>query len=62
MAGGRGATGRDLIAFLREVAPPSADENYGSGHAQATGGALRTEDWPAFLRNLGFPQPSGVAA
>ena len=50
----RSATGRDLIAFLREVAPPGVDENYGNGHAQATGGALRTADWPVFLRNIGF--------
>ncbi len=50
----RSATGRNLIAFLRDVAPPSADENYGNGHEQATGGALRTEDWPLFLRNIGF--------
>ena len=58
----RSATGRNLIAFLRDVAPPSADENYGSGHEQATGGALRVEDWPVFLRNLGFPAAQGVAA
>ncbi len=58
----RSATGRDLIAFLREVAPPAADENYGNGHAQATGGALRTQDWPVFLRNLGFPEGLGAAA
>ncbi len=50
----RSATGRNLIAFLREVAPPGADENYGNGHEQATGGALRREEWPAFLRTLGF--------
>ena len=50
----RSATGRNLIEFLRDVAPPNADENYGSGHEQATGGALRTADWPLFLRNIGF--------
>ncbi len=55
----RSATGRNLIMFLREVAPPSADENYGNGHEQATGGALRTEDWPAFLRNIGFGLDGG---
>ena len=49
----RSGTGRNLIDFLREVAPPSADENYGSGHEQATGGALRAEDWPVFLHNIG---------
>ena len=50
----RSATGRNLITFLREVAPPNIDENYGNGHEQATGGALRTADWPVFLRNIGF--------
>ena len=59
----RSATGRNLIAFLREVAPPNADENYGNGHEQATGGALRLADWPLFLRNLGFSDAdAGVAA
>lgn len=50
----RSATGRNLIAFLRDVAPANVDENYGNGHEQATGGALRTADWPTFLRNIGF--------
>ena len=56
----RSATGRNLIAFLKEVGPPGADENYGNGHEQATGGALRTADWPVFLRNIGFG-PDGRA-
>lgn len=51
----RSATNRDLIGFLRDVAPPGADENYGNGHAQATGGALRLDDWPVFLGRIGFP-------
>ncbi len=58
----RSATGRNLIDFLRAVAPPGADENYGNGHEQATGGALREADWPVFLRNLGFPTARGEAA
>lgn len=44
----------DLIAFLARHAPPGADENYGSGHARATGGALRNPDWNIFVRGLGF--------
>lgn len=56
----RSATGRNLIQFLRDVAPVNADENYGNGHEQATGGALRTADWPVFLRNIGFG-PDGRA-
>lgn len=50
----RTARDLDLLAFLAERAPPGADENYGSGHRQATGGALRPADWNAFIRGLGF--------
>ena len=50
----RSATGRNLIAFLREVAPPDVDDTYGNGHEQATGGALPLASWPIFLRNIGF--------
>ena len=50
----RTALPRNLIALLREVAPPGADENYGGGHEQASGGALRLDDWPVFLRNIGL--------
>ncbi len=52
----RTATDRNLIDFLSERRPRGADENYGSGHAQATGGALRPEDWNQFVRELGFPE------
>jgi single-stranded-DNA-specific exonuclease len=52
----RTATGRNLIDFLAERRPPGADENYGSGHAQASGGALRPADWNHFVRELGFPE------
>lgn len=45
---------RDLIAFLADHAPPGADQHYGSGHRQATGGALRFPDWNAFIGELGF--------
>ena len=47
---------RDLIAFLAERRPAGADEHYGSGHRQATGGALRPPDWNAFISALGFPE------
>jgi single-stranded-DNA-specific exonuclease len=50
----RTALDLDLIAFLRDNAPPGADENYGSGHVQATGGALRPEAWNLFVEKLGF--------
>ena len=52
----RTAADRDLIAFLAERRPSGADENYGSGHRQATGGALRPDDWNQFVRELGFPE------
>jgi len=51
----RSATGRDLIDFLAARRPPGADAHYGSGHAQATGGALRLPDWNRFVTDLGFP-------
>ena len=57
----RSVTGRNLITFLREVAPPGADEAYGNGHEQATGGALRLDDWHAFLRNIGVDEPHAGA-
>jgi single-stranded-DNA-specific exonuclease len=58
----RTARDLDLLAFLAERAPPGADENYGSGHRQATGGALRPADWNAFVRGLGFDPEDEVSA
>jgi hypothetical protein len=52
----RSASGVDLIEFLHRHRPPGADSHYGSGHAQATGGALRPADWNAFVEGLGFPE------
>jgi single-stranded-DNA-specific exonuclease len=45
---------RDLVDLLAEHRPSGADEMYGSGHRQATGGALRPADWNAFITRLGF--------
>jgi single-stranded-DNA-specific exonuclease len=50
----RSATGIDLVEVLRERAPTGADENYGSGHEQATGGTLRPAAWNEFVTTLGF--------
>jgi single-stranded-DNA-specific exonuclease len=50
----RSGEDRDLVAFLAEHRPAGADEMYGSGHRQATGGALRAADWNAFITELGF--------
>ncbi|MFT8244092.1 hypothetical protein [Roseomonas sp. BN140053] len=58
----RSGTGVDLIEFLRERAPAGADENYGNGHAQATGGALRAEGWNSFVSGLGYGAEMQVAA
>lgn len=52
----RTATDTNLIEFLRARRPPGADENYGSGHIKATGGALRMKDWNIFVAKLGFPE------
>lgn len=52
----RSATGTDLIRFLAEHRPPGAGPEYGGGHAQATGGALRPADWNDFAARIGFPE------
>ncbi len=44
----------DLIEFFATRRPDGADEHYGNGHRRASGGALRTADWNAFARALGF--------
>ena len=58
----RSAKERDLVAFLAEHRPPGADEMYGSGHKQATGGALRPADWNSFVTGLGFGPEMQVSA
>jgi single-stranded-DNA-specific exonuclease len=61
----RTATGADLIAFFAEHRPPGATSHYGSGHRQASGGALRPDGWNAFVESIGFPDevlPSESAA
>ena len=57
----RSATGQDRVAFLRDHAPDGADENYGNGHQQATGGALRPVAWDAFVAGLGIGPEVQVA-
>lgn len=58
----RSARKLNLVAYLAERAPPGADENYGSGHEAATGGALRPDDWNHFVRGLGFGADQEVRA
>ena len=50
----RGPRGVNVIEFLREYAPPGADQGYGNGHDQASGGAVPAAAWDAFAEDLGF--------
>ncbi len=50
----RGPKGVNVIQFLREHAPPGADQGYGNGHDQASGGAVPVAAWDAFAEDLGF--------
>jgi len=52
----------DLIAFFAKHRPPGADEQYGGGHRQASGGALFPEDWNFLVRSLGFGPDMEVRA
>ena len=52
----RTAAGHDLIDFFAERRPEGAGSEYGSGHRQASGGALRIPEWNRFVRELGFPE------
>ncbi len=50
----RGPKGINVIQFLREHAPAGADQGYGNGHDQASGGAVPVASWDAFAADLGF--------
>jgi single-stranded-DNA-specific exonuclease len=52
----RTATGTNLIDFFAKHRPPGATDHYGSGHVQASGGALRPADWNHFVIGIGFPE------
>jgi single-stranded-DNA-specific exonuclease len=53
----------DLIAFFRDHRPEGADpEQYGNGHAAASGGALPPEAWNRFLSGIGFGREAQVTA
>ncbi|WP_265500563.1 hypothetical protein [Paracoccus beibuensis] len=52
----RTATATNLLSFLADNRPPGAGAEYGSGHIQATGGALRPADWNDFAASIGFPE------
>ena len=50
----RGPKGVNVIEFLREHTPAGADQGYGNGHDQASGGAVPVASWDAFAEDLGF--------
>lgn len=50
----RGPKGVNVIQFLREHAPAGADQGYGNGHDQASGGAVPVASWNDFAKDLGF--------
>jgi len=52
----RTGSGQDLIRFFADHRPEGAGSEYGSGHRQASGGALRHEQWNRFVAKLGFPE------
>jgi single-stranded-DNA-specific exonuclease len=51
---GRAPAGVNLVQWLARHRPEGADGFYGNGHDQAAGGALRTEIWNGFAREIGF--------
>lgn len=52
----RTAAGHDLIQFFAERRPEGAGSEYGSGHREASGGALKITEWNRFVSQLGFPE------
>ena len=51
---GRAPAGVNLIEFLARHRPPEADNSYGLGHNQASGGALPVAVWNRWIQELGF--------
>lgn len=58
---GRAPKGVNLLRFLREHTPAGADNTYGGGHDQASGGALTVPLWNAFATEMGFGPEMQVA-
>ena len=58
----RGPKGVNVIQFLREHAPPGADQGYGNGHDQASGGAVPLAAWNDFAADLGFGPEMQISA
>ncbi len=51
---GRAPAGVNLIDFLSRHRPPEADNSYGLGHNQASGGALPVAVWNRWIQEIGF--------
>ena len=51
---GRAPAGVNLIEFLARHRPPEADNTYGLGHNQASGGSLPVPVWNRWIQELGF--------
>ena len=51
---GRAPAGVNLIDFLARHRPPEADNSYGLGHNQASGGALPVAVWNRWIQGIGF--------
>lgn len=51
---GRAPAGVNLIDFLGRHRPPEADNSYGLGHNQASGGALSVPVWNRWIQEIGF--------
>lgn len=51
---GRAPAGVNLIDFLARHRPPEADNTYGLGHNQASGGSLPVPVWNRWVREIGF--------
>ena len=51
---GRAPAGVNLIEFLARHRPPEADNSYGLGHNQASGGALPVKVWNRWIKEIGF--------
>lgn len=51
---GRAPAGVNLLEFLARHRPPEADNTYGLGHNQASGGSLPVPVWNRWIQELGF--------
>lgn len=58
---GRAPAGVNLIEFLARHRPPEADNTYGLGHNQASGGSLPIPVWNRWIQELGFGAEMVVA-